>query len=61
MKKKNKDKLKDSFLIISSFLVGGITMLLIARFTPLISSQNTIITKNGTKVYGKTIIMIGSW
>ena len=54
MKKKNKDKLKDSFLIISSFLVGGITMLLIARFTPLISSQNTIITKNGTKVYEKT-------
>lgn len=60
MKKKNKtDSFKIVFLIISSFLIGGITMLALIRFTPLIndiigSGNSTIITKDETKVYEKT-------
>ena len=53
-----KNNFKDIFLIISSFLVGGLTMLAIVRFTPLINdilgNNNTVITKNGTKVYEKS-------
>jgi hypothetical protein len=46
-------------LIISSFIVGGITTLAILRFTPLVSSivgtnSTNIITKDKTKVYEKS-------
>ena len=55
---KNND-LKIVFLIISSFIVGGITTLAILRFTPLVSSivgtnSTNIITKDKTKVYEKS-------
>ena len=49
---------KETFLIISSFLVGGVVMLAIVHFTPLVESiigskNNYVITKNDTKVYEK--------
>ncbi len=58
MKKKN-DSLVLIFAIIFSFIIGGIVMVSILKFTPLVSeilgtSNNTIITKNGTKVYEKS-------
>ena len=51
--------LKLFFIIVFSFIVGGIVMLSLVKFTPLLkevlgSSNNTIITKNGTKVYEKS-------
>ena len=54
----NKNNIKTVFLIISSFLVGGVFTLAILRFTPLVSEiigtgNNTIITKNETQVYEK--------
>jgi len=56
---KNKTQYKEIFLIISSFLVGGITMLAIVRFTPLVSEMmkyydGYVITKGGTKVLERT-------
>lgn len=56
---RNKRKIKDIALIISSFIVGGIFMLIIVRFTPLINSiigseNSFVITQNDTKVYEKT-------
>jgi serine protease Do len=50
---------KEVFLIISSFIVGGIVMLGLVSFTPLVksilgSSNNYTITQNGTKVYEKS-------
>ena len=60
MKKKN-DTLILVFAIIFSFIIGGIVMLSVLRFTPLVSEMfgsgngnNTVITKNGTHVYEKS-------
>ena len=52
---------RDVFLIISSFIVGGIVMLGLLRYTPLISSivgtgNNYVITKNDTQIYEKSSI-----
>ncbi len=54
-----KDLIKEIFLIISSFLVGGIVMLALIQFTPLVntilgSKNNLIVTKNETEVYEKS-------
>ena len=53
-----KNSIKITFLIISSFIIGGVFTLAILRFTPLVSSiigsgNNTIITKDETQVYEK--------
>ena len=52
------NELKYIFLIISSFIVGGLTTLAILRFTPLVSDvvgtkSNNVITKDKTQVYEK--------
>ena len=52
------DNLKTVFLIISSFIVGGIFTIAILRFTPLVSDiigsgNSTIITKNESQIYEK--------
>ena len=56
--KKNKDITKELFLIISSFIIGGITMLSILKYTPILDdvlgNNNTVITKNDTKIYEKS-------
>ena len=48
---------KEIIILVSSFLVGGIAMLLLLRFTPLfnyiISSNKLIIRKDTTKIYEK--------
>ena len=54
----NKEKRKEVILIISSFLIGGIVMVIILRYTPLrnevLGSKNGyIITKDKTKVIEK--------
>ena len=54
-----KTKYKELFLITSSFLIGGIVMLALIRFTPLVSeimkaNNSYVITKGGTKVFEKT-------
>lgn len=56
---KDKSNIKDIFLIVSSFIMGGIIMLALIRFTPLVSeimksSNGYVITKGGTKVYEKS-------
>lgn len=55
--KKNKQLSKELILIISSFIVGGIVMLALIQFTPLVNSiignNNLVITKNETEVYEK--------
>ena len=53
------DGIKLFFIIIFSFIIGGIVSISLLKFTPLISeilgtSNNTIITKNSTKVYEKS-------
>ena len=53
--KKNKQFLKEVILITSSFIMGGIVMLLILRFTPILNS-NLVITKNETEVYEKSTL-----
>ncbi len=61
MKKKN-DTLILVFAIIFSFIIGGVVMVSILRFTPLVSEifgdnsngNSTVITKNGTQVYEKS-------
>ena len=58
MKRKN-NKLKDVFLIVSSFIIGGIAMLALMRYTPLVesiigSNTNFYVTKDETKVYEKS-------
>lgn len=54
-KKENK---KLMFIIIFSFVMGGVIMFALLKWTPLISevvgSSSTVITKDGTKVYEKT-------
>lgn len=65
-KEKNKPTPKDNnmtstklfFIIIFSFIVGGLVMIGLIKFTPLLeevigSTDNTIITKNKTQVYEK--------
>ena len=49
---------KEIILIISSFLVGGIFMLILVKYTPLIkdiigSKNDYVLVKNGTQVYEK--------
>lgn len=56
---KNNDNLKTIFLIISSFVIGGVFTLAILRFTPLVSDiigsgDSKIITRDETKVYEKS-------
>ena len=50
---------KEILLIVSSFLVGGICMLILVRFTPLVediigSKNGYVITKNDTQLYEKS-------
>ena len=57
--KLDQSQIKEIILIISSFIIGGIVMLAIVRFTPLMSDiigdrKGSIITKNGTKVFEKS-------
>lgn len=54
-----KNNYKDIFLIVSSFLIGGIVMLALIIFTPLVreimkTNSDVVITKGGTKVLEKT-------
>ncbi len=58
-KKSSKSNLKLMFLIIFSFVIGGVMTFALLKWTPIInevlgSSNNTIITKNETQVYEKT-------
>lgn len=58
-KKLDQNQIKEIILIIFSFIIGGIVMLAVIKFTPLISDvlgerKSSIITKNGTKVYEKS-------
>lgn len=57
--KEKKESLKLIPIIIFSFVMGGIVMFSILKWTPIISevigtSNSTVITKNGTHVYEKT-------
>lgn len=56
---KKKENIRTIFLIVFSFVMGGIIMFALLKWTPLVSevlgtNGNTIITKNGTQVYEKT-------
>ena len=57
MKKKVRHSITQSFIIIFSFIMGGIITLGILKFTPIMSyivdTSGTIITKNETQVYEK--------
>lgn len=58
MKKANKENTKLTFIIIFSFIMGGVIMLALLKWTPLISevvgsSNGTVVTKNATQVYEK--------
>lgn len=61
MKSKNiKDDLKQLFIIIFSFIIGGIVMFALLKWTPIINdvlgttnTGGTIVTKNETQVYEK--------
>lgn len=58
MKKNKKENTKLALIIIFSFVVGGIIMFALLKWTPLISevvgtSNGTVITKNETQVYEK--------
>lgn len=55
----SQENLKLIFIIAFSFVIGGIVTFSLLKWTPLIkevigSSNNTIITKNGTQVYEKS-------
>ena len=55
---KKKENLKTIFLVIFSFVMGGIIMFALLKWTPLISevlgsSGETIVTRNDTQVYEK--------
>lgn len=60
MKKNSHEGLKMTFVIVFSFIIGGVVMFSLLKFTPLVSEilgtskNSTIITKNGTQVYEKT-------
>lgn len=53
-----KEHIKLVSIIVFSFVIGGVVMFGLLKWTPLISevvnSSNTVITKNGTHVYEKT-------
>lgn len=49
--KKKGEFIKQGVLIISSFIIGGMVMLLLARYTPLL--QNYMIKKDETMIYEK--------
>ena len=56
---KNNDNIKTIFLIISSFIIGGVFTLAILRFTPLVSDiigsgNSKVITQDKTHIYEKT-------
>lgn len=58
--KKRKEDLKQIFIITFSFIIGGIVMFALLKWTPIISevlgttsSGGTIVTKNETQVYEK--------
>lgn len=60
---KNNDQIKLSALVIFSFVMGGIIMFALLKWTPLISevvgsSNNTVITRDGTKVYEKNSLAV---
>ncbi len=57
--KSSNENVKLVFLVIFSFVIGGVVMFSILKWTPIInevigSSNNTVITKNETQVYEKT-------
>lgn len=49
--RKKKEFIKQTLLIIPSFVMGGIVMLLLVKYTPFV--QNYIVTKNETMIYEK--------
>lgn len=56
--KKNNEYGKLVFLVVFSFVIGGVVMFGLLKWTPIISevlgsSNNTVVTKNGTQVYEK--------
>lgn len=58
--KKRKEDLKQIFIIVFSFIIGGIVMFALLKWTPIISevlgttsTGGTIVTKNETQVYEK--------
>ena len=57
MKKKAKNDIKLTFIILFSFIMGGVITLGMLKFTPIMSyivdTSGTIITKNETQVYEK--------
>ncbi len=55
---RKKENLKKVFLIVFSFVMGGIIMFALLKWTPLVSqvlgsSGETLVTRNGTQVYEK--------
>ena len=55
---KKKENLKTVFLVIFSFVMGGVIMFALLKWTPLVSevlgsSGDTIVTRNDTQVYEK--------
>lgn len=55
---KKKENLKTIFLVIFSFVMGGIIMFALLKWTPLVSqilgtAGNTVVTRNDTQVYEK--------
>ena len=60
--KKRKEELKQIFIITFSFVIGGIVMFALLKWTPIISevlgtstgSGGTIVTKNETQIYEKS-------
>lgn len=58
MKKNNKSDFRLIFIIIFSFVIGGIVTLSLLKWTPLLSevigTSSTVITKDGTQIYEKS-------
>lgn len=58
--KSSKESFKLIFLVVFSFVIGGVVMFALLKWTPIIndvlgsSNNNTVITKNKTQVYEKT-------
>lgn len=54
---KNKENIKLASIIIFSFVIGGLVMFGLLKWTPIVSevlgSSNTVVTKNGTQIYEK--------
>ena len=56
---KKKENIKTIFLIVFSFVMGGIIMFALLKWTPLVSevlgtNGNTVVTRNDTQVYEKS-------